>query len=493
MTGHPKDLRWARRPRATVPVLLLAGSLCLAPAVAQASGLDAPMVGSSQSGPAIADAGAVFWNPAQLAFIQRKSLQLGLGLVSGRVGYQRVRQGQYQTPDTFQFKTPLDPDNVDPGKTGPAGEVTATPFSPVGDAFVAIPVVPDRVVIGAGVYVPYAAALKFPEEGAQAWQLRQALIAASFVTASAGVQLTQRLSVGAGLSYVGGVAELSKLQDFGSLEEFQRAFSGDPINQPNDFGPNAPSEVRELEVLSRSIAIKNGLSNGFSFNLGVAFRPTDSLSLGLSYQHSAPMRYVGKFAIDMNDAFFTQDLAAQGLQYKPLVEGDATLSFSLPKRLSLGAAYDVSTSLRVDGFIQYVKYSDIDAFLVRTQSPDLAQPRLGLGDEVLVRLPRNWNNTLWVEGSARYRLSSSLLGSVTVGYQSPASPDSTIDVASPDGHRLIGGLGAVYSFSESVALSADVRLQGILPRTVTTSDHDLGNGRYTLFIAAAGGHLRVMF
>jgi long-chain fatty acid transport protein len=87
----------------------------------------------------------------------------------------------------------------------------------------------------------------------------------------------------------------------------------------------------------------------------------------------------------------------------------------------------------------------------------------------------------------------SLLGSVTVGYQSPASPDSTIDVASPDGHRLIGGLGAVYSLSESVALSADVRLQGILPRTVTTSDHDLGNGRYTLFIAAAGGHLRMMF
>jgi long-chain fatty acid transport protein len=289
------------------------------------------------------------------------------------------------------------------------------------------------------------------------------------------------------------VAELSKLQDFGSLDEFQRAFSSDPINQPNDFGPNAPSEVRELDVLSRPISIKKGLSNGISFNLGLAFRPTDGVSLGLSYQHSAPMRYVGRVAIDMNDSFFTQDLAAQGLQYKPLVEGEATLSFSLPKRLTLGAAYDVSESLRVDGFIQYVTYSDLDAFLVRAQSPDLAQPRLGLGDEVLVRLPRNWNNTVWLEANVRYRLLSSLLGSVTVGYQSPAAPDSTIDVASPDGQRFIGGLGAVYEFSEAVALSADVRLQGILPRTVTTSDHDLGNGRYTLFIAAAGGHMRVMF
>src|SRR3954462_9455788 len=120
MTGHTQALRSTRQSRATLPVLLLAGSLSLAPAVVHASGLDAPMVGSGQSGPATADAGAVFWNPAQLAFIKRKSVLLGLGLISGRVGYQRVRQGQYQSSDTFQFKAPLDPAYLDPGKTGSA-------------------------------------------------------------------------------------------------------------------------------------------------------------------------------------------------------------------------------------------------------------------------------------------------------------------------------------------------------------------------------------
>ena len=30
-------------------------------------------------------------------------------------------------------------------------------------------------------------------------------------------------------------------------------------------------------------------------------------------------------------------------------------------------------------------------------------------------------------------------------------------------------------------------------RTVTTSDHDLGNGRYTLILANVGAHLRVTF
>ena len=77
--------------------------------------------------------------------------------------------------------------------------------------------------------------------------------------------------------------------------------------------------------------------------------------------------YVGDFAIDMNDSFFTRDLAAQGLKYPPLVEGRGELSFSLPKRITIGAGYDVKAWLqhvrhgaRVprDGFSDLVDYGD---------------------------------------------------------------------------------------------------------------------------------------
>jgi long-chain fatty acid transport protein len=473
---------------------LFSAILCL-PAVAFASGLDSPLVGSTQSGPTTVDPAAIHYNPAQLAFIDAKRVDAlgGLALVIGHVRYERERRGVYQTPDTLQFKTPLSPENIDPTKTGWAPPVTATPVAPTGDLFLAAPVLKDRLTVGLGAYVPYAAALNFPKEGAQAWQLQQAFIVASFVTASAGVKVTKKLAFGAGLSYVGGLAELSKLQDFGSLEEFRRAFANEPINQPNDFGPNAPTEVRELDVLSRPISIKRAVSHGITFNIGAAYRPTDSLSLGLNYQHGASMNYKGQFALDMNDDLFTQDLAAQGLKYKPLVKGDASLAFSLPKRITLGAAYDVSPKFRVDGFLSYVTYSDVEAFTVVTRSPDLAQPKLGISNEVQVRLDRNWNDTMWIEAAGRYRLTDKMLVSAGLGYQSPASPDSTIDVASPDGHRLIGSLGGVYEATSWLSLLGDARLQGILPRTVTGSAHDLGNGRYTLFIAGVGGHLRAKF
>ncbi|WP_437633316.1 OmpP1/FadL family transporter [Sorangium sp. So ce854] len=497
MTGAlPPPRRRARarldRPtgRELAALALATGLVFLTAGDARASGIDAPWVTSGTSGPTTSDAAAVFWNPAELAGVERPELLLGAGLIVGRATHTRERRGTYQTPDTLEFKLPLDPANVDPGKTGPAEAVSTTPVAPTGNAFFAFPTIPNRLTLGVGVYVPYAAALSFPD-GAQRWQLQQAFIVASSVTLAAGVKLTEQLSLGAGVSYVGGVAELSKVQDFASLEEFHDGL--DYLKQDNDFGPTTPSELRELDVLARPISLKQAISHGASFHVGLAFHPNKDLRFGLTYQHSAAMRYKGKFAIDMNHPFFTQDLAEQGLQYKPLVEGDAELSFTLPKRLTAGVGYRVSDRLSVDGLVSYVLYSDIEAFVVKASSPDLAQPKLGITDRVTVTLPRRWNDTVWLEVGAKYRLSEALLATASVGYQSPASPDSTIDVASPDNHRLIGDVGGVLTVSDRVSLSADVRVQGILPRTVTGSDYDLGNGEYTLLLTTVGGHLKVVF
>ena len=45
-------------------------------------------------------------------------------------------------------------------------------------------------------------------------------------------------------------------------------------------------------------------------------------------------------------------------------------------------------------------------------------------------------------------------------------------------------LALAWQVSDGFALLAGGEVQGILPRTVTTSDHDLGNGRYSLVVAA---------
>src|SRR5690606_10565404 len=223
------------------------------------------------------------------------------------------RRGQYQYGDNFDFAEPIDPADLDPSRTGLTEPVRAIPVGPVVDAFVALPVLPDRLTLGAGFYIPYAAILSLPADGAQRFQAQSVTLVSTHTTLSAGLKLHDVISIGAGVSYVLSIMQLSKVQDFGAVQSFGDGLAAPPINQPNDFGPDAPSTVRELDLLARQADIGPAWSHGVSFNAGVALRPTKKLDLALVYQHGSRMRLNGDFVLNMDDDFFTQDLAAQGL------------------------------------------------------------------------------------------------------------------------------------------------------------------------------------
>ncbi|MFO7565743.1 MAG: outer membrane protein transport protein [Enhygromyxa sp.] len=470
-------------------------TVLLAPRSARASGLDVPQIGTTFSSPTTNDAAALYWNPGMLGFAQEGEAMLTLGIVGGYVGYQRDRLGVYQTQDSLQFAEPIDPAYIDASKTGAYPRVSSPIFSPNAGGFVAAPILKDRLTLGFGVYVPYAAPLEFPADGAQKFALQEAFIAVANVSAGLGVKVHKRVSLGASVSYVLGIAQLKRIQDFAAVGLFGDALANPPINQPNDFGEDAPSSVRELDVLARPFALTDAYSHNATFNIAIAANPIDPLWLGLTYDHGSRLNLNGEFQLDMNDEFFTQDLAAKGMEFPPLVTGKAKLSFRLPKRLMLGVAYDITERLRVDTNLAYVFWSDLDAFRITLDSPDLAQPALGIPRRTEVALPRNWKGSVHAELSVRATVGKRerLRLSGTLGYHSPASPDQTIDVASPDGHRLLGALGFAYAINERIALMADGEVQGILPRTVTDSDFDLGNGTYEMVLGGVHLHLIVKF
>ncbi|MFV8754692.1 OmpP1/FadL family transporter [Nannocystaceae bacterium ST9] len=478
----------------TAGVAAIVGSGLL-PRPAAASGIDVPQIGSTWSSPTTRDAAAMYWNPGMLGFHETGEVLVGVGFVGGQVGYQRDRLGTYQYEDSLNFAEPIDPSAIDPSKTGAYPKVSSPIVSPNAGGFVAAPIIKDRLVLGFGAYAPYAAPLKFDPAGAQKFQLQQAFIAVTHISVGVGVKVHRRVSLGATVSYVLGVAQLKRVQDFGAVDLFADALERPPINQPNDFGEDAPSTVRELDVLARPFALTDAVSHGVAFNVGLAANPIDPLWLGITYDHGSRANFRGRFQLDMNDPFFTQDLAAKGLAFPPLVEGKATLSFRLPKRLMLGIAYDINENLRVDGNFAWAFWSDVDAFRIRLDSPDLAQPELGIPSSSTVALARDWKGSFHGELSVRLKLGKQrrVRMSGTLGYHSSASPDSTIDVASPDGNRLLGAMGVGYQIKERFALLVDAEVQGILPRKVTGSNYDLGNGRYDLIIASLGLWLEFKF
>jgi len=460
---------------------------------AAASGFDAPTLGSAQSGPVANDAAATWWNPGRLTEADAIELQVGLGAIFGAIGYQRDIRSPHQYQDNLDFAAPVAQSDLDPDRFGKQQKVRALPVGPAFDAYVAIPAIRDRLVFGLGVGIPYVAVVNFPEQGPQRFAGQSILLATPHATLAAAVKLHRVISIGAGISYVMGTLALSKVQDFGEVDTLGDGLERPPIGQSNDFGSDAPPEVRELDVMARPVEIRSAFAHGVSFNAGVSLQPTPKLAIGLVYHHGARMDFRGKFRLDMNDDFFTQDLAAQGLQYPAFVRGDARVRMRLPKRITVGIGGQVTPRIALDGFVSYVTYQDFDRIDIRFSSPDLAQPALGIGDAVDQVLVRNWKGAVAVEVSTRISATKKLLVSVTGGYNSPASPDSTLDVFSPDGHRLIAGAGIVYRFTPRAALLASLEGQFLVPRTNTASDFDLGNGRYTLFLAAATLHGQFKF
>ncbi len=468
--------------------IVVAWALCSGPSGApraHASGLSAPGVGSSRSGPATVDAASTWWNPANLALLDRISLLGGAAIVTGRLAYQRDRRATYQMEDSFDFAVPISPDAIDARKSGPAETVSSTPFGVSPSVFLGVPFGESGLALGLGIHAPYAAVVSYPADGPQRWALRDATLAMPHFGGAVAWRPHDRIAIGVGGSAVFGFAELSRVLDLASLSELGEALGNPPIGQPNDFGPEAPPGVRELSVMSRDTVLRRATGWSGTFNAGLTVRPLDDVRISLSYLHSVPLTMRGSFQMDMDDDFFTEDLASQGLDYVPLVEGDASLSLTLPKQAWLAVGWDPTPRWTVALSAGWTGWSSIESFDVRVRSDDLVQRELGLPATQSVALPRDWHDTAAVEALVEWHRSAKLDLWAVAGWQSGAVPDQTVDASSPDGTRGIAALGARLGLTERTGLLVDVETQ-FLGRRVDASDHDLGNGQYRMTLVSIG-------
>lgn len=485
---------------------LLAPTLAASPVMA--SGLSAPVVGTSASSVVARDPAAVYWNPAMLTGVvdeQTSEWLLAASLLYLDVRYDRTRLGDYQHRDSLRFKSPIPEDDIDPAISGPAGKSVSSDFIRVFGVPATAPQVfyarkiDEDFAVGAGVFVPFGAAIAFDDDGAQKWALQSVDLLTGEFAGSASYRVDDTLSVGVGGGLVVGALKLRKVVDLASTPLMRDAFANPPIGQPNSFGPDAPSEVRELDVLSRPVTIGWGFTASWSARIGVAYQPLPELQLGASYTHRVPLVFTGGFELDMNDPLFTHDLVAQGLKYPATVTGEAEVTFPVPPSLNLGAAWRIDDQWMVGANASLFFNSVVDVLGASLTSNQLVQPELGLGPDAAVDLPRDWSDTWHFDVRGMYFAKDWFVGGV-LGYHTAASPDSTLDVASPDGPRVLGAgtfghdLCGWTGWCESgVDLIADLHVQYVLPRENSGSDYDLANGTYALLLMAGTAGFRLQF
>ncbi len=395
---------------------------------AGAGGLQLPTRGvrpSARAGAFVAgadDLNAQWFNPAGLGMRgdghAARTFLFDLGYVDQSVSYRRIDSGNNPR------------DVVD-------DEAAGLPIPTLG---VAVDL-DDRLTVAGGVYAPYAALVRYPEDGAQRYSvidLSESLL--FIVQASVAYRVSDRLRVGAGIQNM--VFHLVSTLVFSGCP-------GQTVCAPEDPEFDAIGKVKQTDLFNPSAV------------LGVQYDVSASLRLGASFQ--LPFFIAG-------EGDFETRLPSSGFYNGAEVMGDrADVSFTLPATARAGVELSPSERLRLELAASVEFWSQHDEFLIDPQNVRIeGAPGVGSYEIGPLRIPRDFQNTYAVHLGGEGRPLASLPLDVLLGYayETAAAPERTLSVITADGakHLITGGLG--YRFG-GLAVHAMVGFAAVEDRTVS--------------------------
>lgn len=298
-------------------------SLAFVPAISSASGFSIYEQGGRAMGFAGAytavtdDPSAIFHNPAGIAFLDGTQLYFGGTLVAPK--------------SSFTGDAPF------PG----AGirEKQDVGVIPVPTLYLTQKV-SSRVVWGLGVYTPFG--LRTEWANPDSFTGRHISLAAELkgvaINPTLAVKLANRVSVGAGLDF-----RLAK------VELRRRIPSLNPFTQQT-------VDIAEAKL-------ESGYDSGIGFNVGLVAKPSDQLSVGLSYRHRVTVDFTGDavFALIPTGHSQFDQLVARN----PLLQGRPALgtSITFPGMVAGGAAYEWDR-WTVTGDVVWFNWSTFDRLVL---------------------------------------------------------------------------------------------------------------------------------
>lgn len=391
--------------RTTTRLLLAVAAVAPLASAAHAGGMQLPTRGiraTARGGAMVAGAdglAALGMNPAGLARIAseapRRQLLLDLGYVGQSAQYRRIDSGM--NPQ----------ESVSNGAPG-------LPIPTLGMSWV----LSDRMVLGVGVYAPYAALGSYPDAGPQRYSLvdmSESLLAITEV--ALGYRVNDRLRVGAAV------------QNMGMFLAASMVFSGCPAQiacAPEDPEFDAVGKVTQLSVFTPSAA------------LGAQYDVSATLRIGAALQLP--------FFINGSGSFQTR-LPSSGFFNGANVEGDqADVSFTWPAVLRVGAELQPVERVRMELAASVEFWGLHDDFLIAPKDVTIQNaPGVGAYEVGEIRVPRNFDNSyalhLGIEAQPIAALPLSLLGGYA--FETAAAPDEYLTVMTIDGskHVIAGGFG----------------------------------------------------
>jgi long-chain fatty acid transport protein len=358
--------------------------LAMIPFLAHAGGFQVNLQGTKQTGMGhlgtsfyLGASSAVF-NPAMMGFDSSKvNIEAGASFIIGSVAYQNQSTGLVERTDN------------------PVG----TPFYLYGTYKIN-----EKFTAGLAVYTPFGNRVDWEDGWTGRYLIEDIALSAIFIQPTVSYQINEKISVGAGLTYVMGNVEINR-------------------DLPTPIGNTANVNLQ-------------GDANGIGFNAGVYIQATEKLSFGITHRSQVNIELEG------GDVDFTVDPALA----EAFPDGKFDSELPLPSTTSLGVSYMVSDKLIVSvegNFVGWDAYESLDFdFEDNTESLEDSEN------------PRNYESQLIIRAGAQYSLKDNLQIRGGVYYDPSPITDEFFNPETPNTDNLGLTLGGSYNINSNFTVDA---------------------------------------
>lgn len=436
----------------TVKTLLLAGgTLLISASAASASGFQVNLGGQKNIGMGgvgvglSLDQAAMFYNPGALAMVRENGVQVGFNAAIARSSF-RSADGGDQRQLNNQLVTPF---NFYAG------------FGPK-DA---------KYKFGVAVYTPYGSTLKYADGWEGRYALTEITLQSVYVQPTASYAITPTLSVGAGLMILA----------YGS------------VNLQKDLPlPTGPGHI----------TLDGKTKTQFGYNAGIFFKPSDKLSVGVSYRSKIDAT-VSSGSVSYSGLPATGSASA-ALINRNFTATNFTATLPLPAVASIGIGIMPTDKLTIglDASLTFWSaYRTLDFGFSGNNgnAGTTTDANTGLvGGNSFSTSKRFYQDALAFRVGGQYKVDDKLAVRLGASYDLSAVKDGYVGPETPDADRVIGTAGLSYQATEHFGVDASFLFEAFRQRTQTqsqlldngTTDRVAGTYRTDIFIPGIGLHYK---